>query len=176
MSLKMILGMFYSCLVKMPYLVPPNNKENDLEEDPGPLAIQVLMISIISQQIKLNENNLLEIQSLADELYSTSSLLLQYPTTFDEHSCQNPETDQFSDCVRCQQAAFLYQIINGIVEQLCPKEEAKIEIDQTDRANWINDLQLTESGTTASHLSNITSPRNPSLHAASKFPLLEMIN
>ncbi|KAE9556072.1 hypothetical protein FO519_000706 [Halicephalobus sp. NKZ332] len=172
MSLKMILSMFHSCLIRMIYLAPPNNKENDLEDDAGPLAVQVLMISIISQQIKLNENNLLEIQSLADELYSTASLLLQYPTTFDEHTCQNPETDQFSDCIRCQQAAFLFQIINGIVEHLCPKEEVRIEVDQTDRANWINDLQLTESGTTASHISNITSPRNPSVHAAVNSPLM----
>ena len=167
LSLKMILTMFQGCLAKLINVVPsPSQNENDLEENPGPLAIQVVMISIISQQMKLNENNNQDNQAMMEQLFATCSLLLQYPTSNEEHTCQNPETDQYSDCVRCQQAAFLYQIINNIVEELCPKEEVKIEFNASDRDNWLNDLQMTDSGTTPSHISNVTSPRNPSLHGA----------
>uniref|UniRef100_A0A7E4W212 Protein unc-79 homolog n=1 Tax=Panagrellus redivivus TaxID=6233 RepID=A0A7E4W212_PANRE len=168
-SLTMILSMFQNCLTRVNEIAPPpSNKENDLEEDPGPLAVQVIMISIISQQMKLNETTQSEKPALMEQLFATASLLLNYPTNAkrDDHSCQNPETDQYSDCVRCQQASYLYQIVNALVEQLCPREEVKFDIMPIEEDNWINDLQMTDSGTTPSHISNITSPRNPSLHAS----------
>lgn len=174
LSFKMILTMFQGCLSRLSTVThSPTQNENDLEENPGPLAIQVVMISIVSQQMKLNENNNnQESQIIMEQLFATCSLLLQYPNQAEEHTCQNPETDQYSDCVRCQQAAFLYQIINNIAEELCPKDEIKIEFNASDRDNWLNDLQMTDSGTTPSHISNVTSPRNPSLHGTSKYSLV----
>uniref|UniRef100_A0A914CGD5 Uncoordinated protein 79 n=1 Tax=Acrobeloides nanus TaxID=290746 RepID=A0A914CGD5_9BILA len=168
MSLNMVFDMFIECLKRLPDLnFPIKNEENDLEEDPGPLAVQVVMVDIISQQMRLNEISPHEVATITDLLFSTASLLLQYPIRQigDEHTCQNPETDQFSDCVRCQQSVFLYQILMQLTEQLCPKDEMRIEVDQTDPNDWLNDLQLTDSGTTPSHISNLGSPWNPSIQA-----------
>ena len=51
----MVFDMFIECLKRLPDLnFPIKNEENDLEEDPGPLAVQVVMVDIISQQVRSN--------------------------------------------------------------------------------------------------------------------------
>ena len=50
-----------------------------------------------------------------------------------------------------------------LAEQLCPKEEAKIEVNPAELSEWFVETQMSDS-LTPSNISN--SPRNPSLHAA----------
>jgi hypothetical protein len=59
------------------------------------------------------------------------------------------------------------QIIMKLTEQLCPKEQIKIEFDNYNHSDWLAEAQLTDSATTPSHVSNLTSPRNPSILANS---------
>uniref|UniRef100_A0A915E3W4 Uncoordinated protein 79 n=1 Tax=Ditylenchus dipsaci TaxID=166011 RepID=A0A915E3W4_9BILA len=186
-SLHMLLDMFVESLQKMrQFKIASKNEENDLDED-GPLAIEVIMVDVIAQQVKLNEIDPYETNSVTDQMFSTSALLLQYldeseGTVQQRHSCQNPETDQFSDCQRCQQSAFLYQVgvdfceksskplhlevLMHLTEQICPKEEIKIECDMSNMSDWLAETQMTDSVSTVSHLSNLTSPRNPSFQGA----------
>lgn len=133
--------------------------------------------------MKLNEMNTPEMSVYTNQLFTVMSLILQYPegdSKLDAHTCQNPESDQFSDCIRCQQASFLYQvnkfvnvliiifqIIMKLTEQLCPKDQIRIEIENYNHSDWLAETQLSESITTPSHLSNLTSPRNPSIMANS---------
>ncbi|KAI6239067.1 Uncoordinated protein 79 [Aphelenchoides fujianensis] len=169
-TMEMLMEMLTIVLNRANELVKPHDEENDLEEDIGPLAIQVIMVDIIAQQMKLNEINTPEMTTHASKLFLVMSLILQYPdgeTKLDAHSCQNPETDQFSDCIRCQQAAFLYQIIMQLTEQLCPPDEIKIEVGDYNHSDWLAEAQLSDSITTPSHISNLTSPRNPSILATS---------
>jgi hypothetical protein len=112
-ALEMLIEMLTICLHRIGDLTKPNNEEDDLEEDIGPLAIQVIMVDIVAQQMKLNEINIPEMSAYSSQLFTVMSLILQYPegeSKLDAHTCQNPDTDQFSDCIRCQQAAFLYQV------------------------------------------------------------------
>lgn len=50
-SLEMLLEMLTPCLNRITDLVKPQN-EDDLEEDIGPLAIQVVAVDIIAQQVQ----------------------------------------------------------------------------------------------------------------------------
>lgn len=64
--------------------------------------------------MKLNEISTSEMSVYTNQLFIVMSLILQYPdgsSKLDAHTCQNSESDQFSDCIRCQQACFLYQVI-----------------------------------------------------------------
>lgn len=122
---------------------------------------------VVALQMKLNDVSN-EQSEYADQLFVVLSLIMQYPegsTRLDQHSCQNPDTDQFSDCIRCQQAAFLYQIVMQLTELLCPKEEAKLDYADLNHSDWLAEAQLSESNTTASNMaascSNPGSPRNP---------------
>ncbi|KAI6201724.1 Uncoordinated protein 79 [Aphelenchoides besseyi] len=169
-TMEMLIEMLTLALNRVDDLVKPHNEENDLEEYIGPLAIQVIMVDIIAQQMKLNEMNIPEMSTYANKMFNVMGLILQYPdgkSKLDAHSCQNPETDQFSDCIRCQQAAFLYQIIMQLTEQLCPPDEIRIEVGDYNHNDWLAEAQMSDSITTPSHLSNTTSPRNPSILATS---------
>lgn len=54
-----------------------------------------------------------------------------------------------------------------LTEQLCPKDQIKIEFDNYNYSDWLAEAQLSDSVTTPSHVSNLTSPRNPSILANS---------
>jgi hypothetical protein len=55
-----------------------------------------------------------------------------------------------------------------LTEQLCPKEQIKIEFDNYNHSDWLAETQQhSESTTTSIHMSNVTSPRNPSIMANS---------
>lgn len=61
-ALEMLLEMLTLCLTRIDNLTKPqNDEENDLEEDIGPLAIQVIMVDIIVQQASLLFKNLLKL-------------------------------------------------------------------------------------------------------------------
>lgn len=53
-----------------------------------------------------------------ERLFGVIAQLFQYHSeeVFEEqgwgHTCNDPEGDQFADCIRCQQALFLYQVWN----------------------------------------------------------------
>uniref|UniRef100_A0A1I7SQ44 Uncoordinated protein 79 n=2 Tax=Bursaphelenchus xylophilus TaxID=6326 RepID=A0A1I7SQ44_BURXY len=162
-SMDMILEMATLCLRRSHEIRPQINPEDDLDEDIGPMAVQVVMVDIIAQQMKLNEGSN-ELNDHKDQLFVVMALIMQYPegtSKFDSHSCQNPEADQFSDCIRCQQAVYLYQIVMQLVEQLCPKTEIRIEVDDTNHSDWLAEAQMSESITTVSRqASNPLSPRN----------------
>lgn len=55
----MLLEMLTICLHRIDSLVKPENEEDDLEEDIGPLAIQVIMVDIIAQQVILHSSFLM---------------------------------------------------------------------------------------------------------------------
>ncbi|CAD5216887.1 unnamed protein product [Bursaphelenchus okinawaensis] len=162
-SMDMILEMATICLRRSHEIKPTANVEDDLDEDIGPMAVQVVMVDIVAQQMKLNEGSN-ELNDYTDQLFVVMALIMQYPegtSKYDLHSCQNPEADQFSDCIRCQQAVYLYQIVMQLVEQLCPKNEIRIEVDDINHSDWLAEAQLSESITTASRqASNPLSPRN----------------
>lgn len=128
--LLMILDMFLNGLKQLHTLVIPSDEENDFEENLGPLAAEVIMVDIIAQQVYLIffclfcitlklfiKVVLNEIKShdtstvIIEQMFDVFAQLLRYSQNAkNKHSCQNPETDQFSDCVPCQQASFLYQV------------------------------------------------------------------
>jgi hypothetical protein len=54
-----------------------------------------------------------------------------------------------------------------LTEQLVPKEQIKIEVENFNHNDWLAEAQLSDSATTPSHISNLTSPRNPSILATS---------
>lgn len=112
LPIEMLMEMLTLCLNRIGDIVKPHNEEDDLKEDIGPLAIQVIMVDIIAQQMKLNEITSPELNSNTNQLFTIMGLILQYPegdSKLDAHTCNNPDSDQFSDCIRCQQASFLYQ-------------------------------------------------------------------
>lgn len=76
--------------------------------------------------MKLNDIGVNEIANVAEEIFSTCAYLLKKPFARGEHSCTNPEADEFLDCSPCQQSAFVYQTVSQLVEQLCPKQQMRI--------------------------------------------------
>jgi hypothetical protein len=58
-SMEMLLEMLTICLHRIDSMVKPENEEDDLEEDIGPLAIQVIMVDIIAQQVILHSSFLM---------------------------------------------------------------------------------------------------------------------
>ena len=58
-------------------------------------------------------------ESLLEHLFSVIASLLayQHEEHFIEegwpHTCKDPDGDQFADCLRCQQALFLYQVVQN---------------------------------------------------------------
>jgi hypothetical protein len=64
-------------------------------------------------------------ETLLENLFSVMALLLEYQPEDNfikngwSHNCKDPEGDQFVDCLRCQQALFMYQVwfnYKGILE------------------------------------------------------------
>lgn len=110
----------------------------------------------------MNEVGCHEMGAITEQMFACVALLLQYKVDPSTHSCQNPETDQFSDCLPCQQSGFLYQVLMHLIEQFSPKEELKIDVDLTKMNEWLSDAQMDESFTTPL-LSNVASPRNLSI-------------
>lgn len=67
---------------------------------------------IIFFKVILNEIKSHEVESVTiEKMFETFAQILQYSQNDNEHSCQNSETDQFSDCILCQKTSFLYQVI-----------------------------------------------------------------
>ncbi|KAI1721489.1 cation-channel complex subunit UNC-79 domain-containing protein [Ditylenchus destructor] len=185
-SLAMLLDMFLECLTRMRQnkicmLADESSCSDDhLDGGVGPLALEVVMVDVIAQQINLSEIGPHEMSTLVQQqFFSVAALLLQYPAESDQpaqhqHSCQNPDTDQHADCQRCQQSAFLYQVLMHLTEMMCPKDEIRIDVDSANMnmSDWLAEVQLTDSLTTPSHFSNQTTPRNPSFQGLGGSPML----
>ncbi|KAI1729072.1 cation-channel complex subunit UNC-79 domain-containing protein [Ditylenchus destructor] len=185
-SLTMLLDMFLECLTrlrqtKICVLADESICSDDhLDGGVGPLALEVVMVDVIAQQINLSEIGPHEMSTLVQQhFFTVAALLLQYPPESEQpaqhqHSCQNPDTDQHADCQRCQQSAFLYQVLMHLTEQMCPKDEIRIDVDSANMnmSDWLAEVQLTDSLTTPSYLSNQTSPRNPSFQGLGGSPML----
>jgi len=95
----------------------PENAESSQQTLEGPMAAQLVMTDILAQQIKLAGGaSAMTSVSLLEYLFSLIAALLEYQPEerFTEngwtHTCKDPEGDQFADCLRCQQALFLYQV------------------------------------------------------------------
>ncbi|CAK5086583.1 unnamed protein product [Meloidogyne enterolobii] len=130
----------------------PENAENSQQTLEGPMAAQLVMTDILAQQIKLAGGaSAMTSASLLEHLFSLIAALLEYQPEerFIEngwpHTCRDPEGDQFADCLRCQQALFLYQVLLQVLEQFCPKEESRLDAlnygDETARdfADWLSE-------------------------------------
>lgn len=52
-AMEMLMEMLTVCLNRVDTLEKPQNEEDDLDEDIGPLAIQVIMVDIIAQQVNI---------------------------------------------------------------------------------------------------------------------------
>uniref|UniRef100_A0A914MJ01 Uncoordinated protein 79 n=1 Tax=Meloidogyne incognita TaxID=6306 RepID=A0A914MJ01_MELIC len=130
----------------------PENAESSQQTLEGPMAAQLVMTDILAQQIKLAGGaSAMTSVSLLEYLFSLIAALLEYQPEerFTEngwtHTCKDPEGDQFADCLRCQQALFLYQVLLQVLEQFCPKEESRLDAlnygDETARdfADWLSE-------------------------------------
>ncbi|CAK5107903.1 unnamed protein product [Meloidogyne enterolobii] len=130
----------------------PESAENSQQTLEGPMAAQLVMTDILAQQIKLAGGaSAMTSASLLEHLFSLIAALLEYQPEerFIEngwpHTCRDPEGDQFADCLRCQQALFLYQVLLQVLEQFCPKEESRLDAlnygDETARdfADWLSE-------------------------------------
>ncbi|VDK24942.1 unnamed protein product, partial [Anisakis simplex] len=124
--LTLLLDAFSECVLRLSQIELSPVTENDLEE--GRIAAQVAMIDIIAQQLRMNEIGVHEISALTEHIFSTCANLLQNHFARGEHTCNNPEMDGFLDCSACQQAAFVYQTVTQLVEQLCPKQQMRIAV------------------------------------------------
>ncbi|KAL3120700.1 hypothetical protein niasHT_007992 [Heterodera trifolii] len=141
----------------------------------GPLAVQLIMTDILAQQITLaggpsalNEQN-------TERLFSVIARLFRYhsETVLEEqgwaHNCQKADSDQFVDCIRCQQALFLYQVIHQMLEQFCPKEDVRAGFfplaDEAARefADWLSET----SSSVHQNVASASSRRSPSPRALS---------
>uniref|UniRef100_A0A1I8BP22 Uncharacterized protein n=1 Tax=Meloidogyne hapla TaxID=6305 RepID=A0A1I8BP22_MELHA len=129
-----------------------DNEEKSQQTLEGPMAAQLVMTDILAQQIKLAGGaSAMTSESLLEHLFSLIATLLEYQPEekFIEngwpHTCRDPEGDQFADCLRCQQALFLYQVLLQVLEQFCPKEESRLDAlnygDETARdfADWLSE-------------------------------------
>ncbi|KAF7625931.1 hypothetical protein Mgra_00009878 [Meloidogyne graminicola] len=142
--------------------------ENIQQTFEGPMSAQLIMTDILAQQIKLAGGaSVMTCETLLEQLFSIIAALLEYQSEENfikngwHHSCRDPEGDQFADCLRCQQALFLYQVLLQVLEQFCPKEESRLEAltygDETARdfADWLSEAssslhqQQTQSGVVA---------------------------
>uniref|UniRef100_A0A183BT47 Protein unc-79 homolog n=1 Tax=Globodera pallida TaxID=36090 RepID=A0A183BT47_GLOPA len=152
-------------------------RERDSASPPptGPLAVQLIMTDILAQQIRLaggpsvlNEKNM-------ERLFSVIAQLFRYhpEAVFEEqgwrHNCKDPDSDQFVDCLRCQQALFLYQVLHQVLEQFCPREESRLDFftlgDEAARefADWLSET----SGSVHQQVASASSRRSPSPRALS---------
>uniref|UniRef100_A0A914HRQ7 Uncharacterized protein n=1 Tax=Globodera rostochiensis TaxID=31243 RepID=A0A914HRQ7_GLORO len=133
------------------------------------------MTDILAQQIRLaggpsvlNEKNM-------ERLFSVIAQLFRYhpEAVFEEqgwrHNCKDPDSDQFVDCLRCQQALFLYQVLHQVLEQFCPREESRQDFftlgDEAARefADWLSET----SGSVHQQVASASSRRSPSPRALS---------
>ena len=129
---------------------PPKQPVEQQPMPMGPLAAQLIMTDILAQQVytvvhcnEVYSNIFIQIKlaggsnalssSLLERLFSVITALLHYQSEEQfiqqgwVHSCKEPDGDQFADCLRCQQALFLYQVLLQVIEQFCPKEESKLD-------------------------------------------------
>ncbi|VDN58014.1 unnamed protein product, partial [Dracunculus medinensis] len=165
--LNLLLEAFSKCAIRLAEIekISDDNNENDLED--GRIAVHVTLIDIIALQMKLNDIGVHEIANVAEEIFSTCAYLLKKPFARGEHSCTNPEADEFLDCSPCQQSAFVYQTVSQLVEQLCPKQQMRIVTEKDEIiTNWTDQFttdiaSVHQSFSSVKSLSLIGIPESP---------------
>lgn len=65
---------------------------------------------------------------MAESIFSTCAVILQKPFSHCKHSCDNPELDEFLDCLACQQSVFVYQTVARLMERFSPKQQLRISV------------------------------------------------